>query len=151
MANKVTIFEFEIFIVLSIYCVSVLSLHIESTDSMMYFIAVARLCLISPHGQAAFLLIDWLWTWYTCSTHNEFGVHTATELTFYGFQLRIFWDTIFSGPGTQGLGDPGPRNPGTWGPGDPGTQIGMHCACTYGSLEPWWPRPTHVPYVGLCL
>ena len=129
MANKVTIFEFEIFIVLSIYCVSVLSLHIESTDSMMYFIAVARLCLISPHGQAAFLLIDWLWTWYTCSTHNEFGVHTATELTFYGFQLRIFWDTIFSGPGTQGpklactvlvrmvassLGDPGPHTFRTW-------------------------------------
>ena len=37
-------------------------------------------------------------------------------------------DTIFSGPG-----DRGPEDPGTW---DPGTQIGMHCACMYGSLEP---------------
>jgi len=44
------------------------------------------------------------------------------------YRIDVYGTLYLVDPGT---GDPTTRDPGTW---DPGTQIGMHCACTYGKV-----------------
>ena len=91
---------------------------------------------------------------------------TKGPATWINFLKTASWGTSFDSEGgmlkwiqcdgwerhyIQSTRDPGTRDPRTWGSGIQGP-IGMHCAYTYGSLEPRWvPRPTHILCVGLCL